>query len=85
MRLGALNWSLFFQAQPDTPVKLAAFAHAFEHLEIAGYEQLLRVAGRRADGRATDATRRILARERTAAERTPATFPIGLRAPLPKE
>jgi ferritin-like metal-binding protein YciE len=37
MRLGALNWAVFFQAQPDTPGKLAAFAFAFEHLEIAGY------------------------------------------------
>ncbi|MBO0708353.1 MAG: DUF892 family protein, partial [Candidatus Dormibacteraeota bacterium] len=79
MRMGALNWSLFFQAQPDTPVKLAAFAYAFEHLEIAGYEQLLRVAGRRADARGTDAARRILAEERTAAERIAAAFPIALR------
>src|SRR3954463_15927970 len=38
MRLGALNWSAFFAAQPDTPGKLLAFAYAFEHLEIGGYE-----------------------------------------------
>lgn len=85
MRMGALNWSAFFQMQPDTPVKLAAFAYAFEHLEIAGYEQLLRVAGRRADARGTDAARRILAEERTAAERIAAAFPIALRASLPRE
>ncbi|TMK70615.1 MAG: DUF892 family protein, partial [Actinobacteria bacterium] len=29
MRLGALNWGGFFQAQPDTPAKLAGFAYAF--------------------------------------------------------
>jgi ferritin-like metal-binding protein YciE len=35
-RAGALNWGTFFEAHPDTPGKLAAFAYAFEHLEIAG-------------------------------------------------
>src|SRR4051794_29666538 len=44
MRIGALNWATFFEAHPDTPGKLAAFAYAFEHLEIAGYEELKRVA-----------------------------------------
>ena len=44
MRLGAVNWATFFKAHPDTPGKVAAFAYAFEHLEIGGYEQLLRVA-----------------------------------------
>ena len=49
LRLGALNWGAFFQAHPDTPGKLAAFAYAFEHLEIGGYEQLRRVAERAGD------------------------------------
>lgn len=85
MRLGALNWSAFFQVQPDTPVKLAAFAYAFEHLEIAGYEQLVRVAGRRSDGGAASVAQRILDEERIAAERIAAALPIALRASLPKE
>ena len=46
LRLGALNWGAFFQGHPDTPGKLAAFAYAFEHLEIGGYEHLRRVAQR---------------------------------------
>src|SRR5215212_147498 len=50
LRLGALNWAAFFQGHPDTPGKLAAFAYAFEHLEIGGYEQLRRVAERAGDG-----------------------------------
>src|SRR5437763_15408792 len=49
LRLGALNWGAFFQGHPDTPGKLAAFARAFEHLAIGGYEQLKRVAARAGD------------------------------------
>ena len=63
LRLGALNWAAFFRGHPDTPGKLAAFACAFEHLEIGGYEQLKRVAqtrGRRRDrdARGADPLRR---------------------------
>src|SRR3954467_13019713 len=36
MRLGALNWGGFFAAQPDTPGKLPAVAHAFEFLQVGG-------------------------------------------------
>ena len=32
---GCLNLGAFFSAQPDTPAKLAGFAFAFAHLEIA--------------------------------------------------
>lgn len=67
LRLGALNWGLFFQAQPDTPAKLAAFAYAFEHLEIAGYELLLRVAQRAGDNEVQALAGHILGEERAAA------------------
>ncbi|MCA9108997.1 MAG: DUF892 family protein [Planctomycetaceae bacterium] len=49
---GGVNWGLFFQAQSDTPAKLAAFVYAFLHLEIGGYELLKRTA-RRADDEQT--------------------------------
>lgn len=72
LRLGALNWGAFFQAQPDTPGKLAAFAHAYEHLEIGGYEQLKRVAVRAGDTDTVDVVERILADERAMGERVAA-------------
>jgi ferritin-like metal-binding protein YciE len=69
MRLGARNWGAFFQAHPDTPGKLAAFAFAFEHLEIGGYEQLRRVAERAGDPDTAATADRILSEERAAAGR----------------
>lgn len=69
MRFGALQWGMFFGAQPDTPAKLAVFAYAFEHLEIGGYEQLKRVAERAADSETVRAVEQILSEERRAAER----------------
>ncbi|HET8672900.1 MAG TPA: DUF892 family protein [Thermoleophilaceae bacterium] len=69
LSLGALNWGGFFAAHPDTPGKLCAFAFAFEHLEIAGYELLKRVAERAADGHTIRMAEQILAQEREAARK----------------
>jgi ferritin-like metal-binding protein YciE len=69
MRLGALNWGVFFASHPDTPGKLAAFAYAFEHLEIAGYELLRRVATRAQDEETVRLAIMIAAQERAAAGR----------------
>jgi len=74
MRVGALNWSAFFAAQPDTGGKLAAFAYAFEHLEIGGYEQLRRVAELASDPETASTAERILAQERAAAARLEGRF-----------
>ena len=82
MRLGALNWGAFFQAQPDTPAKLAGFAYAFEHLEIGGYEQLKRVAERVDDHETAGTVARILAEERLAAEKIAARWDEALDASL---
>ena len=68
MKLGALNWGTLFAAQPDTPAKLAGFAYAFEHLEIASYEQLRRVADRAGDESVAGVALTILPEERHAAE-----------------
>jgi len=82
MRLGALNWGAFFQAHPDSPGKLAAFAFAFEHLEIGGYEQLRRVADRAGDEETAGLVARILDEERTAASRIESMFDEAAEASL---
>jgi ferritin-like metal-binding protein YciE len=58
---------MFFQAQPDTPAKLAGFAYAFEHLEAAAYELLKRVATRAGDAETAAVADSILGEERAAA------------------
>ena len=66
---GSLNLSAFFGAQPDSTTKLAGFAFAFEHLEIAAYELLRRVAARAGDEGVVATAEEIIAEEREAAER----------------
>lgn len=82
LRLGALNWGLFFKSQPDTPAKLAGFAYAFEHLEIAAYELLKRVADRDGDRETVDLAGHIGEQERAAARRIAAGFDTAVEASL---
>ena len=84
LQLGALNWGAFFAAQPDTPAKLAAFAYAFEHLEIAGYELLRRVAERAGDSETVAVAERILPDEQAAAETIAGTWDSVVDATLEK-
>jgi ferritin-like metal-binding protein YciE len=74
MRMGALNIGTFFKAQPDTPAKLAGFAYSFEALETGAYELLARTARRAGDEQTATVAERILAEERTAAERVASTW-----------
>jgi ferritin-like metal-binding protein YciE len=74
MRMGALNWAEFFHGHPDTPGKLTAFAYAFEHLEIGGYEQLKRVAERAGDSETAQTAEKILGEERAAAKKIAGAF-----------
>ena len=82
MRMGAMNWTAFFEAHPDTPGKLAAFAYAFEWLEIAAYEQLKRVATRAGDTETVQLAQRIIAEERAAAEKLRGLLPEAARLSL---
>jgi ferritin-like metal-binding protein YciE len=85
LRLGALNWAAFFQGHPDTAGKLAAFARAFEHLEIGGYEQLKRVALRAGDAETAHVAERILEEERSASSRLADAFPAAVEAALAQQ
>ena len=84
MRVGGLNIGAFFGAQPDTPAKLAGFAFAFEHLEIAAYELLSRVAERGGDHETIAVAARILGEERRAAERIAGTWDRAMDTALEK-
>lgn len=82
LKLGALNLGIFLRAQVDTPAKLAAFAYAFEHLEIASYELLKRVAARIEDAETIATSDEILVQERAAAARIHGLLPQALDASL---
>ena len=82
LRAGALNWGMFFQLHPDTPGKLAAFSYAFEHLEIAAYEELERVADRAGDSETVRVCEEILAQERAAGEKIASAFERAVDASL---
>jgi ferritin-like metal-binding protein YciE len=80
--LGGLNWGFFFQAQPDTPAKLAAFAYAYEHLKIGGYELLKRTARRAGDAETERLCETLLTEERTMAGRLTGAFASAVQATL---
>ncbi len=82
LRLGALNLGMFLKAQTDTPAKLAAFAYAFEHLEVAAYELLKRVAARASDEQTVLMADEVLFDERAAAARVHSLFDQALEASL---
>jgi ferritin-like metal-binding protein YciE len=82
LRGGGVNIGGFFGAQPDTPAKLAAFAFAFEHLEIAAYEQLRRVAESAGDTETEALAERIMREERATAQSVREQFEPAVDASL---
>jgi ferritin-like metal-binding protein YciE len=82
LAMAGREWGLFFQAQGDTPAKLAAFVFAVEHLEIAGYELLRRVAEQANDGETARLAQEILAEERAMTERVAGAFDRAFEASL---
>jgi len=82
LRVGGMNLGAFFGVQPDTPPKLAGFAFAFEHLEIAAYELLRRVAERAGDQETARVAERIAGEERAAAAAIRARFEPALDSAL---
>jgi ferritin-like metal-binding protein YciE len=84
LRGGAFNIAAFFAAQPDTDVKLAGFAYAFENLELAVYELLRRVAERAGDVETAVTAAEISTEEGAAAERIASTWERTMRTQMSK-
>ena len=82
MRVGGAGFLLFAKAQPDTPGKLAAHAYSYEHLELAGYELLKRVAERAGDEQTAELADEIGAEEKAMAERLESNFDRSVDASL---
>ena len=81
LRVGGLNVGGFFGAQPDTPLKLAGFAFAFEHLEVAAASS----CGASPSGRDEETARvaeRIAGEERAAAAAVRSCFEEAVDAAL---
>jgi len=68
-RVGGWGMVLFAKLNPDTPGKLAMHAYSYEHMELAAYELLRRIAERAGDERVRDLAVRIGADERAMADR----------------
>ena len=74
MAAGGKGFVLFARAQPDTPGKLAAHAYSYEHLELASYELLARVAAEAGDQDTVELAVRIAADEQRMGERLEGVF-----------
>lgn len=79
-KAGGVGMSWFAKLQPDTPVKLAAHAYSYEHLEVAAYE-LLRAAAELAGDQETAETAKLIGeQERQMAHRLEQRFPDAVEA-----
>jgi ferritin-like metal-binding protein YciE len=81
-RAGGLGMILFARSQPDTPGKLTAHAFSYEHMELAAYELLSRVAERVGDDETAAMAVEIAAEERAMAERLAGCFDLAVESSL---
>jgi ferritin-like metal-binding protein YciE len=72
--VGGVGMALFARVQPDTPGKLAFHAHSYEHMELAAYRLLERVAEIAGDEETAVAARRIGDEEEAMAARIAGRF-----------
>jgi ferritin-like metal-binding protein YciE len=82
LQAGALAIGAVAHAAPDTPVKLATTAFAFENFEVASYRMLRQVAERADDPDTVSVVDRILEQEEAAAELVAGTFARALEVAL---
>ena len=81
-RAGGWGMVLFAKLNPDTPGKLAMHAYSYEHMELAAYELLKRIATRLGDPEAAAMADRIGAQERAMADRVGARWDAAVDASL---
>ena len=79
-KAGGFGFVLFAKTQPDTPGKLLAHALSYEHLELAAYDLLLRVADRAGDAETAAIARAIREDERSMSDRLEASYDRALDA-----
>src|SRR3954471_14318395 len=82
MAVGGKGFVLFARSQPGTDGKLATHAISYEHLELASYELLMRVAQRAGDPETADVARAIRDEKSAMAARLEASFDVTVDASL---
>jgi ferritin-like metal-binding protein YciE len=81
-KVTGVGFALFAKFQPDTPGKLVSHAYSYEHMEIATYELLARVAELAADPETVRVAREIEQQERAMAERLEGSFELAVETAL---
>jgi ferritin-like metal-binding protein YciE len=81
-RAGGWGMIVFARVNPDTPGKLAMHAFSYEHMELAAYELLRRIADRAADPPVRELAERIGEQERAMADRIAANWDQAVEASL---
>jgi len=81
-RVGGWGMILFARVNPDTPGKLAMHAYSYEHMELAAYELLRRIAERGHDEPVRAMADEIGGQERAMADRIAAMWDRAVEASL---
>jgi len=75
-------FALFAKSQPDTPGKLVTHAFSYEHMELAAYELLSRVAERANDQETVNLAKDIAGQENEMARRLSDNWDVAVNASL---
>ena len=81
-RVGGWGMILFARVNPDTPGKLAMHAYSYEHMELAAYELLRRIADRAGEPAVAEMAGRIGDQERAMADRLAQRWDAAVEASL---
>src|ERR671915_1680184 len=81
-RVGGWGMIVFARVNPDTPGKLAMHTFSYEHMELAAYELLRRIADRAGNEPVRELAQRIGAQERAMADRLAGSWDRAVEASL---